>query len=569
MSRCLPEGEIQEEPSIGARPTLLQYLSGEVEMPPIIPDREEWYALLEQEQRQQFFVPNEEYTLFCSLISKKSILESDNQTNTVLSPIIASMVNGTSNVETLLSSLNGHPLADHEQAPNLPTNIQEILHMVHNAEVGHGGVERTLEFINQLHTKVPRLTDVLEKWSTKRADTKRFIRQCPICQKVKNHRLRKYTPHYILSTYGVFDNISIDTVYMPENSRGQKYLIVIIDSFSRYLGVYPIADLSAQTAMEVLIKWMSDFGIPSHLCCDNGSQFQGIYKQLLDLLSVNHYTIHAYSHEENGIVERANKEVLTVLRCLVLEKRLRDDWDILCHVAKRIINSRIHSAIGVSPVDLVFGGTVDLQRGSLFPYSIRDDQATPDYLHQMQIHQAEMLRKATRLQKSNNDKRLKYNETLEPKTTFAVHSYVLVEPEVKPNDKLAPHWLGPYEVLKHIERREGDLYRCLHMSTNREFTFRVNQLNPFYFDNDAVLSETAQLDHEQYEIEEVIKHRFNGTPSAKNLQLEIKWIGYDETEWQNFNEGGLNEVDLVHEYLRRYKMTRFIPARFKNQDSDK
>ena len=171
--------------------------------------------------------------------------------------------------------------------------------------------------------------------------------------------------------------------------------------------------------------------------------------------------------------------------------------------------------------------------------------------------------------KSNNAKRLKYNETLEPKTTFAVHSYVLVEPEVKPNDKLAPHWLGPYEVLEHIERREGDLYRCLHISTNREFTFRVNQLNPFYFDNNAALSETAQLDHEQYEIEEVIKHRFNGTPSAKNLQLEIKWIGYDETEWQNFNEGGLNEVDLVHEYLRRYKMTRFIPARFKNQDSDK
>ena len=145
MSRCLPEGKVQEEPSIGARPTLLQYLNGEVEMPPIIPDREEWYALLEREERQQFFVSNEEYTLFCSLISKGSAFESEIQSNpqcheenglkpnTVLSPVIASMINGTSNVETLLSSLNGHPLADHEQAPNLPTDIQEILHMVHNA----------------------------------------------------------------------------------------------------------------------------------------------------------------------------------------------------------------------------------------------------------------------------------------------------------------------------------------------------------------------------------------------------------------------------------------------------
>jgi len=82
---------------------------------------------------------------------------------------------------------------------------------------------------------------------------------------------------------------------------------------------------------------------------DNGSQFQGIFKDLLDLLTVHGYTIHPYSHEENGIVERANKEILSVLRCLVLEKHLRVEWDVLCYVAKRIINSRVYSTIGVSP----------------------------------------------------------------------------------------------------------------------------------------------------------------------------------------------------------------------------
>ena len=566
MSRCLPNST-QDDISEESRPTLLQYLKGEVDLPPIIPGKEDWYAQLEREQREQFFVPNTEYTLFCSLISGHPVSASElnkqphckeehcKERHTVISPIMSS----------LLCPLQGHPLAEHEQAASLPTNIQEILQSVHNAEVGHGGVERTLDLIQQLRTKNQHLTEILDNWHTKRADTKRFVKQCPVCQKIKSHQLRKYTPHYVLSTYGIFDNLSIDTVYMPENTRGQKYLIVIIDSFSRYTGVYPVADLTAQGAMEVLLKWISDFGIPSHLCCDNGSQFRGIFEELLDLLSVNHYTIQAYSHQENGIVERANKEVLTVLRCLVLEKRLRNDWDILCHVAKRIINSRVHSAIGVSPADLVFGGRIDLQRGSLFPYSISEEQATPDYLYQMQLHQVEMLRKATRIQNAVNAKRLKEKQ-LAPKTTFAVHSYVLVQPEVKPNDKLAPQWLGPYQILEHIEKREGDLYRCLHLSTNREFTFRVNQLNPFYFDDDAVLHQTAQLDHEQYEIEAVIQHRYNGSHTIKNLQLEIKWMGYDETEWQNYSEGGLNEVDVVHEYLRRHKMVRFIPPRFKNYE---
>jgi hypothetical protein len=247
---------------------------------------------------------------------------------------------------------------------------------------------------------------------------------------------------------------------------------------------------------------------------------------------------------------------------LVLEKRLRDDWDILCHVSKRIINSRIHSAIGVSPADLIFGGRIDLQRGSLFPYTITEQQATPEFLIDMQEKQTDMLRKATRLQNAKNEKRIQTNDA-SPKTTFPIHSYVLVKPEVEPTNKLAPRWLGPYLVTHRFDRREGDVYRCLHLSTNREFDFRVDRINPFYFDNDAVLNETAQLDNEQYEIESVLRHRFNGTNTAKNLQLEIKWMGYDEPQWQQYSQNGLNEVELVHEYLRRHKLARFIPNKFR------
>ena len=64
--------------------------------------------------------------------------------------------------------------------------------------------------------------------------------------------------------------------------------------------------------------------------------------------------------------------------------------------------SRLHSAIGVSPADLIFqiasGGRIDLQRESLFPNTITEQQATPEFLIDMHERQTEMLRKATRLQ---------------------------------------------------------------------------------------------------------------------------------------------------------------------------
>ena len=167
-----------------------------------------------------------------------------------------------------------------------------------------------------------------------------------------------------------------------------------------------------------------------------------------------------------------------------------------------------------------------------------------------------------KLKNAKNAKRIQANDTTS-KTIFPIDSYVLVKPEVTSNNKLAPQWLGPYLITQRFERREGDVYRCLHLSTNREFDFRVDRLNPFYFDDDAALHEIAQLDNEQYEIESVLRHKFDGQQTAKNLQLEIKWIGYDTPQWQNFNQGGLNEVDIVHEYLRRYQLTKLIPHKFR------
>jgi hypothetical protein len=307
---------------------------------------------------------------------------------------------------------------------------------------------------------------------------------------------------------------------------------------------------------------MSNFGIPSHLLCDNGSQFYGLFLELLHLLSVNHYTIHSYSHNENGIVERANKEILTSLRALVTERRLAEDWDILCHVAKRIINSRIHSAIGISPADLVFAGRIDLQRGSLFPYPTPESFYGTDYMRILMEHQEAMLNKAMKLQREHDLTRLRDQNHL-LKTVFPINSYVLAKPEVKP-DKLSPPWLGPYLITERFIRDQGDVYRCLHLSTNKEFDFRVDRLDPFFTYDETTAFQTATIDDDSYEVEAVLAHKHIGVHKAANLQLLIKWLGYHQPDWQPFRGNGLDAVGVVHEYMRQDSELRpYIPAKFR------
>ena len=69
------------------------------------------------------------------------------------------------------------------------------------------------------------------------------------------------------------------------------------------------------------------------------------------MLGIHHQTIQPGSHEENGIAEIANQEVLSHLRTIVYDKCLRDEWSIALPFVQRIIHAERHSAIKVAPYE--------------------------------------------------------------------------------------------------------------------------------------------------------------------------------------------------------------------------
>ena len=69
------------------------------------------------------------------------------------------------------------------------------------------------------------------------------------------------------------------------------------------------------------------WGTADRLPTDNGPAFANdLLKGLANLLGSTNELTTAYLSEENGIVERANKEVLRHLRALVFETRVKDKW---------------------------------------------------------------------------------------------------------------------------------------------------------------------------------------------------------------------------------------------------
>ena len=71
------------------------------------------------------------------------------------------------------------------------------------------------------------------------------------------------------------------------------------------------------------------YGAPQALQSDKGSQFVNeTIQELLKLVGSEHKTTLPDSKEENGIVERANKEVMRHLRAILLEMQTTNEWSV-------------------------------------------------------------------------------------------------------------------------------------------------------------------------------------------------------------------------------------------------
>jgi hypothetical protein len=60
--------------------------------------------------------------------------------------------------------------------------------------------------------------------------------------------------------------------------------------------------------------------------------------QLKSCLQIKSVSINAYSHEENAIVERANKEVNRHLRGICFDRKIKEKWRQSLPLVQRIVN---------------------------------------------------------------------------------------------------------------------------------------------------------------------------------------------------------------------------------------
>ena len=448
----------------------------------------------------------------------------------------------------------------------IPSDRYKIISACHNTAIGHFGVQET---INKVRKRLDNLTNSKiqnKDWSTTelRRDVTAFIHRCPCCQKMAILKRGIHTHGYTTATWGIFENIAIDVIMgLPMSNANNSNIMVIIDTFSRYIELYPMKELTAIAAVKALKQWTSRYGLPRNILTDNASQFRKEYEATLKILGITNEKIHPYSHQENAIIERANREIIRHLRNIIYENKILNEWEDHLPDIMRIKNATRVSSTGVAPAELVFGSAYRLEAGILYPHKIYDDiqMSIHDYLlRQYNIQQA-VLSAAYKHQDDTDAKHLAQTAA-DTEEEFDIDTYVLAKYE---NDehaapsKLHPKLRGPYQIVE-ITRRDpkGTIYTCRNLATQKLEDFHVKLLVHYEYDKAQTNpDEAAMADSQMFEVESVLDHIFENKKQLKSkMKLKIKWVGYAVPTWETYT--AMSRVEQVHHYLRDNGFIKFI-----------
>ncbi len=101
-----------------------------------------------------------------------------------------------------------------------------------------------------------------------------IVETCDMCQKIK----RNFSNAEMLISTPVKPNQIITTEIggpLKETERSNKYFIVIIDHFTKYVKIYPMKRIQAEDVAEIIVNiWLMTFGIPESILTDGGTNYR-------------------------------------------------------------------------------------------------------------------------------------------------------------------------------------------------------------------------------------------------------------------------------------------------------
>lgn len=315
--------------------------------------------------------------------------------------------------------------------------------------------------------------------------------QNDIYTRFKQHRKANfYSPIYVDHKRELFqcDTTFFTAEKLVNANNGYKYLLCVIDVFTKMAWVYPMKNVKCDTAVECLQDIFSKCGtLPEKIQTDKGSEFKcRTMKKLMEDNNIVHY--YSYSDRKCAVVERFNLTIQQLLYKLMAKKNTFEWTNLLPHAMKIYLN-RKHRTIKMSPLE-------------------GEDPKNQDFLTSL------YLEKYAKAEEQVKEPKFKVGDT--------------VRVWAKRNN----FWRGYYEDFTREYFKIKKVLTNLPVPRYMLEDILGEEISGTFFEDELVLFNPPK--DLEYQIEKVVKKRRH----ANGTQYLVKYLGWPDkfNEWKNENE---------------------------------
>ena len=326
---------------------------------------------------------------------------------------------------------------------------EQVMKLAHESILaGHQGTSRTYDRVSSQFF-----------WPGMYRDIKDFCKSCDICQRTTaKGNVTKAPLGKVPLIDQPFKRVAMDIVgpIIPASEKGNRFILTVMDYATRYPEAIPLKKIDTETVAEALVDIYSRLGIPEEVLSDRGSQFTSdLMREVSRLLSVKQLVTSPYNPMCNGMIERFNGTLKTMLRRMCAEKPR--DWDRYINALLFAYRETPHESLGFSPFELLYGrkvrGPMKILR-ELWTKEQEDSEIKTTYQYIIDLKERlqetctmahEMLAKSTARYKEYYDRGKK------PRQLYVGDKVLVLLPTDQ--SKLLLQWRGPYEVMA----KTGDL----------------------------------------------------------------------------------------------------------------
>jgi len=384
----------------------------------------------------------------------------------------------------------------------LPSKLQKfVLENLHDSS-GHFGFDKTYKRVQRRFC-----------WYKMQEDIKLWCKTCLKCAKHGRPQKKAKASMGCVRSGAPMERVCIDVMGpLQETDRHNLYILVIQDTFTKWVEAYPMENEQSITIANVLVsEWVTRHGTPYELYSDKGAPFtSGVFEEMCKILDIDKTKTSGYRPQANGMVEHFNSTLQKILKTTSDECHF--NWDIMIPLALMGYRASPHSSTGQTPNFMIYGREiiepVDLVVG-------KEPGVTEIPSSEFCIQLKQNLFEAHRLaREALGDafvtSKKEYNKNLHEHSYKLCDSVLLQVKGIKkpPRGKVRkfmPNYEGPYYVIAHVDPH---MYVIQEGPRSKSITVHHDRLKP-YQQRDAVDISWVQ--------KQILKHK---TPDADPLPAD-------------------------------------------------